>query len=143
MALFSAEDEKVLTQHLSAISKPVSLVLFTQAIGGSESGHVARQILDELARLNENITVVEKNFVLDQEDRARYGVERSPAIVVLSDGQDTRIRFFGAPTGYEFMPLVEAVILAGTGSIELLDETQALLAGVNSPLHLPVFSTPT
>ncbi len=143
MALLSAEDEKVLTQHLSAISKPVTLVLFTQTIGGSESGPVAKQILDELARLNERIAVVEKNVVLDQEDKATYGIERAPAIVLLSDGQDTRMRFFGAPTGFEFMALVEAVILAGTGSLELMEETKALLAGVTTPLHLQVFSTPT
>lgn len=143
MALLSAQDEQVLKQHLSAINKPVTLLLFTQTIGGSESGPVARQILGELAAVNDQITVVDKNFVLDQDDRAKYGIDRSPAIVVLSDGQDTRIRFFGAPTGYEFMPLVEAVRLAGSGQIELTEDTRQLLAGVDKPLHLQVFSTPT
>jgi alkyl hydroperoxide reductase subunit AhpF len=143
MALLSAQDEQVLKQHLSAINKPVSLVLFTQAIGGSESGLVAKQVLDELAALHEKITVVEKNFILDVDDRAKYGVDKSPAVVVLSDGQDTRIRFFGAPTGYEFVPLVEAVLLAGTGNLELEDDTQKLLATIDKPLHLQVFSTPT
>ena len=143
MALLSAQDEQLLKQHLSAIDKPVSLLLFTQAIGGSESGLVAKQVLDELAALHEKITVVEKNFILDVDDRAKYGVDKSPAIVVLSDGQDTRIRFFGAPTGYEFVPLVEAVLLAGTGNLELEDHTQKLLATVDKPLHVQVFSTPT
>ena len=59
MGLLSAQDEQVLTEHLSAIEKPVSLLLFTQTIGGSESGPVARQILDEIARLNDKISVVE------------------------------------------------------------------------------------
>ncbi len=143
MALLSAQDEQVLRQHLSAITKPVTLLLFTQAIGGTESGVVAKQVLDEIAHLNDKITVVEKNFILDAEERGKYGVDKSPAIVVLSDGLDTRMRFFGAPTGYEFVPLVEAVLLAGTGNIELADETLALLATVDKPLHLQVFSTPT
>jgi alkyl hydroperoxide reductase subunit AhpF len=143
MSLLSAQDEQVLQQHLSAISKPVSLLLFTQTIGGSESGVVTRQVLEELARLNEKITLVEKNFILDVDDRAKYGVDKSPAIVVLSDGQDTRIRFFGAPTGYEFVPLVEAVLLAGTGNVELEDETRALVASVDKTMHMQVFSTPT
>jgi alkyl hydroperoxide reductase subunit AhpF len=143
MALLSAQDEQVLKQHLSPIQKPVSLLLFTQTIGGSETGPVARQVLDELAALHENITVVEKNFVLDVDDRAKYGVDKSPAIVVLSDGQDTRMRFFGAPTGYEFVPLVEAVLLAGTGNVELEEDTKKLLATVEKPLSIQVFSTPT
>ena len=143
MALLSAQDEQVLTQHLSVIHKPVSLVLFTQTIAGSESGVVAKQVLDELAHLHDKITIVEKNFILDLDDRARYGVDKSPAIVVLSEGKDTRIRFYGAPTGYEFVPLVEAVLLAGTGNVELEDDTLKLLATVDKPMHLQVFSTPT
>jgi alkyl hydroperoxide reductase subunit AhpF len=143
MALLSAQDEQVLKQHLSPIQKSVSLLLFTQTIGGSETGLVARQVLDELAALHENIAVVEKNFVLDVDDRAKYGVDKSPAIVVLSDGQDTRMRFLGAPTGYEFVPLVEAVLLAGTGNVELEEDTKKLLATVEKPLSIQVFSTPT
>ena len=133
----------MLTQHLSAIEKPVSLLLFTQAIGGSESGLVAKQVLDEVARLNDKITVVEKNFVLDVDDRTKYGIDKSPAIVVLSDGEDTRMRMFGAPTGYEFVGLIEAIVLAGTRQLDLDEETLKLLATVETPTHLQVFSTPT
>ena len=143
MALLSAQDEQVLKQHLSGINKQVSLLLFTQTIGGSESGVVAKQVLDELAGLHAKITVVEKNFILDVDDRAKYGIDKSPAIVVLSDGQDTRMRFFGAPTGYEFVPLVEAVLLAGTGHVDLQDHTTKLLETVDKPMHIQVFSTPT
>lgn len=143
MPLLSPQDEQVLKQHLSAIRKPVSLLLFTQTIGGSESGEVAKQVLDEVARLNDKITLVEKNFILDVEDQTKYGVDKSPAIVVLADGRDTRMRFFGAPTGYEFVPLVEAVLLAGTGTVELEEETLQLLATVDKPMRLQVFSTPT
>lgn len=143
MSLLSAQDEQVLKQHLSAIDKPVSLLLFTQTIGGSESGVVTKQVLDEVAGLNDKITVVEKNFVLDTEDRAKYGVDKSPAIVLLSDGADTRMRIFGAPTGYEFVGLIEAILIAGTGKIDLEDETLKLLATVDKPTTLQVFSTPT
>jgi alkyl hydroperoxide reductase subunit AhpF len=143
MALLSAQDEQVLTQHLAAIDKRVDILLFTQAIGGTESGMVAKQVLDEIARLNDKITVVEKNFILDLDDRAKYGVDKSPAMVILSEGQDTRMRTFGAPTGYEFVGLVEAILIAGTGKIDLQDDTLKLLAGVDKPTHIQVFSTPT
>jgi alkyl hydroperoxide reductase subunit AhpF len=143
MSLLSAQDEQVLTQHLSAITKPVTVLLFTQTIGGSESGVVAKQVLDEVARLNDKITVVEKNFVLDVDDRNKYGVDKSPAIAILSDGQDTRMRMFGAPTGYEFVGLVEALLIAGTGVVDLEEETLNLLATVDKPTTLQVFSTPT
>jgi alkyl hydroperoxide reductase subunit AhpF len=143
MALLSAHDEQTLTQHLSAIDKPVTLLLFTQTIGGSESGPVAKQILSEVARLNGKITVEEKNFVLDVEDRVKYGVDKAPATVILRDGEDTRMRLYGAPTGYEFVGLVEAVLIAGTGNVDLDPAAFALIAAVDKPTNIQVFSTPT
>lgn len=143
MPLLSDADRTTLVQHLAPIEKAVDLLLFTQTIGGSESGPLAKQVLDEVASLHDKITVVEKNFVLDTEDRAKYHVDKSPAIVVLSDGADTRMRLYGAPTGYEFVALVEAVLLAGTGLHELEPETVTALAAVTEPLHLQVFTTPT
>jgi alkyl hydroperoxide reductase subunit AhpF len=143
MSLLSAQDEQVLKGHLAPIDKPVTLLLFTQTIGGSESGLVARQVLDEIARLHDKVAVVEKNFVLDVDDRTKYGVDKSPAIVILSDGVDTRMRMFGAPTGYEFVGLVEAILIAGTGKIDLEEDTLKLLATVASPTTIQVFSTPT
>ena len=143
MALLSAQDEQTLKQDLVTIDTPVTLILFTQTIGGSESGPIARQILAEVARLNEKITVLEKNFVLDVEERTKYGVDKAPAIVVLRDGQDTRMRMYGAPTGYEFVGLIEAVLIAGTGKVDLEPATLSLIAAVSTPTNIQVFSTPT
>jgi alkyl hydroperoxide reductase subunit AhpF len=143
MGLLSAQDEATLKQHLSAITQRVDLLLFTQTFGGSESGTVTRQILGELAALNEKITVVEKNFVLDTEDKAKYKIDKAPAIVILSNDVDTRMRLYGAPTGYEFVGLVEAIIVAGTGKIELEPETLKWIQAVDKPTHIQVFSTPT
>jgi alkyl hydroperoxide reductase subunit AhpF len=143
MGLLSPQDEAVLKQHLSSLSRPVTLLLFTQAFGGSDSGTVAKAILGEIAALNDKITVVEKSFVLDHEDKARYGVDKAPAIVILSDGDDTRMKMYGAPVGYEFVGLVEAIIVAGTGKIDLDPETMKWIQAVDKPTHIQVFSTPT
>lgn len=143
MSLLSAQDRQTLTAHLAPITKKVDLLLFTQTIGGSESGLVAKQVLDEVASLNDKIAVVEKNFVLDTEDKAKYGVDKAPAMVVLADGEDTRMRLYGAATGYEFVTLVEAVLLAGTGNVDLQPESLAAIAGVDTPMRIQVFTTPT
>ena len=144
MALLSPQDEATLKNHLSVITLPVELVLFTQAFGdSSESGDVTRQVLNEIASLNDKVTIVEKNFVLDTDDKNKYKVDKAPAIVILSDGVDTRMRMYGAPTGYEFVGLVEAIIIAGTGKIELDPETMQWIQAVDKPTHIQVFSTPT
>lgn len=143
MPLLSDADRVTLTQHLAPISKKVDLLLFTQTFSATESGLIAKQVLDEVASLHEKISVVEKNFVLDTEDKTKYGIDKAPALVVLADGQDTRMRMFGANTGYEFVPLVEAVLMAGTGNVELMPSSLEAIAAVDKPMHIQVFSTPT
>src|SRR5687767_10089504 len=114
MALLSDQDRQTVAAHLAAITHPVTLLFFTQTIGAPETALIARQVLDEIVSLNDRITLEEVNFILEKDRAARYGIHDVPAIAVLRGDEDTRIRFFGAPAGYEFMSLVEAVILAGT-----------------------------
>ena len=143
MALLSEQDRQVVRGHLADLTHDVTLLLFTQTIGGPETGLIARQILDELADLSDRIDIQEVNFVLEKERAAQYGIDKIPAIVVLRDGEDTRIRFFGAPAGYEFMSLVEAVILAGGDESGLSEESRTLIAGIQAPVTIDVFVTPT
>jgi glutaredoxin-like protein len=144
MPLLSDQDRQIVERQLAEISQPVTLLFFTQAIAAPDSALVARQILDEVASLNERISVQEVNFILEKDRAAQYGIEQIPAVAVLGKGEDTRIRFLGAPAGYEFMSLVEAVLVAGTGDSGLSPESRQLIAEhVHAPLDVRVFVTPT
>ena len=144
MALLSEQDRQTVRGHLAVIEEPVRLLFFTQTFGAPDSVRVAKQVLDEIVSLCEQLTLEEVNFVLEQDRARQYGVEQIPAIVLLRGDQDTRIRFFGAPAGYEFMSLIEAVILAGTNDSGLTPDSRALVAEhVLTPLTIHVFVTPT
>jgi len=144
MPLLSEQDRQTVQAHLADITHRVTILFFTQTIGAPESVLVAKQVIDEVASLNENITVEEINLILDKDRAARYGVDRVPAIALLRDDEDARIRFLGAPAGYEFTSLVEAIVLAGTGESGLSAESRAAIAEtVTAPLDLKVFVTPT
>ena len=56
---------------------------------------------------------------------------------------DSRIRFMGAPSGYEFISLVQAVLLVGGRESTLTAENRARLAAVDKPVTMRVFTTPT
>lgn len=144
MALLSEQDRQTVRGHLAVIEEPVRLLFFTQTFGAPDSVRVAKQVLDEIVSLCEHLTLEEVNFVLEQDRARQYGVEQIPTIVLLRGDQDTRIRFLGAPAGYEFMSLIEAVILAGTNDSGLTPDSRALVAEhVTSPLTIQVFVTPT
>lgn len=144
MALLSAQDQQVVRTHLAGLGHDVRLLFFTQTIGEPETAAITKQVLAEIVPLNERITVEEVNFVLEKDRAERYGITHIPAIALLRDGADTRIRFFGAPAGYEFMSLVDAVALAGGDDSGLSDASKQLIAEhVSEPLDIKVFVTPT
>jgi len=144
VALLSEQDREAVRKHLADITHPVTLLFFTQTIGGPETAAITRQILDELSELSDKVTVEDVNAVLDKERSAQYGIEGVPAIALLRGGEDTRMRFLGAPAGYEFMSLIEAVMLAGGDDSGLSDESKKLVAEhVTGPIDIKVFVTPT
>jgi alkyl hydroperoxide reductase subunit AhpF len=147
MALLAPADQEKLRESFNEMTSPVRLLFFTQALG-CETCLDARQILDELPPLSDKITIEEANFVLDKDKAAQYGIDRVPAVVVLAQGadgelRDSRIRFLGAPAGYEFISLVQAVLLVGGRSASLTDDNRQKLAAVTTPMTMQVFTTPT
>ena len=144
MALLSAQDQQVVRRHLAGIRHTVTLLFFTQTIGAPEGSIVARQVLDEVVGLSDKISLEEVNFILDKERAAQYGITHIPAVAVLRNESDTRIRFLGAPAGYEFMSLVEAIALAGGDDSGLSETSKNLIAEhVSAPIDIQVFVTPT
>jgi glutaredoxin-like protein len=149
MALLSASDQQRLREELGAMARPVRLVFVTQTIG-CETCPQARQILDELAALSDNVTIEEINLVLDRERVKRYGIDRVPAVALEfgraerpDEFEDSRIRFLGTPTGYEFISLVHAVLIAGGRPLQLSERSQQRLRTVERPLTIQVFTTPS
>jgi glutaredoxin-like protein len=144
MALLSDSDRIVVRDQLKVVSHRVTLLFFTQAIGAPETSLIAKQVLDEVASLNDAIDVEEVNFVLDKDRAAQFGITDIPGVALLRDGEDTRMRFLGAPSGYEFMSLVQAVVLAGTGDSGLSPNSKAEISSrVTEKTELMVFVTPT
>lgn len=144
MPLLSDQDQQIVRTHLAAISHRVTILFFTQTFGAPDSVLAARQVVDEVAALNDLVSVEEVNLILDKDRSAQFGIDRVPAIALLRDDEDTRIRFLGAPAGYEFTSLVEAVVLAGTAESGLSPESRAAIAErVTGPIDIKVFVTPT
>ena len=147
MSLLSPADQEKLRESFDEMTSPVRVLFFTQTLDGEPCAQT-RQILDELPALSDKIAIEEVNFVLEKDKTAQYGIDRVPALALLSQdaaGQshDTRIRFLGAPGGYGFVSLVQALMLAGGHESGLTPENRQRIAAVNTPTTIQVFSTPT
>ena len=147
MGLLSANDQARLQRDFAGMSRPVRLLFFTQTLE-CETCLQTRQILDELPALSDRITIEEINFLLEQEPAERYGIDRVPAIAILGQDEsgsdrDSHIRFLGIPAGYEFISLIQAILLTGGAPSQLSEPSRARIAAVDKPMTLRVFTTPT
>ena len=142
MPLLSKKDADFLRDHFAQnLVKPVKLVFFTQTVACQfcrETG----QILEEVASLSDQISVVTYNFVTDKAVAEQYGIDKIPATIVMSD-VDYGVRLYGIPSGYEFTSLIEGIVEVSRGKTGLSEETLQAIAGLPEAMHIQVFVTPT
>ncbi len=148
MPLLSQQDAEYIRQDFEkTLVHPVRLHVFTQDFECMYCRET-RQICEEVAALSDKVEVVVHDFVDSQDEAEKFGVDKIPAIVVTrvkEDGseEDYGIRFFGIPSGYEFMSLLEAIKLVSTGKLSLSPATLEQIKTLDRPVHIQVFITPT
>lgn len=141
MPLLDANTRQQVADELADLENPVKLVMFTQTFECQYCAET-RQLCEEIADLSEQISVEVHNFVTDKEQVKEYGIDKIPAIAVVGE-KDYGVRYFGIPSGYEFMSLLDGVKTVSAGEVELMPETMAFLEGLKDPMHIQVFVTPT
>ena len=147
MALIGPADQARLKEDFSRLTKAVRLLFFTQTLD-CETCVQTKQILDELPPLSDKISVEEVNFILEGDRAKQFGIDRVPAIAIVGEDEggaerDSRIRFLGTPSGYEFISVIRAILLVGGGPSQLSAESRDAIAAVRTPKTLHVFTTPT
>lgn len=149
MALLDENISNQVIEALQPITKPVELVVLTGSglviNGRDEPGQekLTTDLLNELAALNENITVKTMS-VSAFPGGSELGITLTPTILLREAGSErTNIRFSGMPSGYEFQTLLETLLMLGTGESQLSDSTVAKIDQVSTPTTLLSFVTPT
>lgn len=154
MALLKPRDRESLQNEFKKLVNPVKLLFFTQGLD-CETCPITKEIAEEVASLDPRLSVQEVNRVLDKDTVETFGIRRIPALVpvrietVETDGEsktierDYGIRFYGVPSGYEFISLVGDILDVSRGDSGLAPDTRLALKQLTDPLHLQVFTTPT
>ncbi len=142
MALLQESDRQQTRQRLEAMRDPVVLVHFTQELECLYCRET-RQLLEELAELSDKLTLEKYNFQINSEEAKTYAVDKIPATIVKTARKDFGIRYYGIPSGYEFASLLEDILMVSNGDSGLTEESRSLIAGIQRPVHIQVFVTPT
>ncbi len=138
-------DDKIKSQAkemIGELDREVKLITFTQEIECMYC-HENVELMNDIAGLNEKLSVEIYDFMKDKDAADRYGIDKIPAVAVVSVDADYGIRFFGVPSGYEFVSVIEAVKLVSTGNHELSQTTVDTVSKITKPVHIQVYVTPT
>jgi len=141
MPLLNDEIRHEVSKILANLPGPVRLVMFTQEFE-CEYCTETRQLVEEVAELSDRITAEIYDFQADRAKAEELGIDKIPAIAVIG-AQDYGVRFYGIPSGYEFASFLHAIQSVAAGKPELSDATLRVVAGIQKPVHIQVFVTPT
>lgn len=142
MSMIPSEHKEHIKKELEEkMEKSVKIIMFTQEVECQFCAQT-RQLVEELATLNDKINVEIYDFLADSEKAKEYGVDKVPAIAIVGE-KDYGIRFYGIPYGYEFQTLIEAIINVSKGKVDLSEKIKKKLEEIKAPIHIQVFITLT
>jgi len=144
MGMIREEDKKYLREEFQKILKDdVRLYLFLSEDEGCVHCRDAKQLLEEVAELSDKIEL-EMHDIQDEIARD-LGIVHAPSIVLVdADGElDSRVKFTGLPSGYEFTALIKDIMYVSTKQLEISEKTIEELQKVKSNLKIEVYVTPT
>jgi len=98
-------------------------------------------LVKEIAALSDKITLNVHEFAESTKEAARLGVDKVPGIVIRG-ALNRPLRFFGFPVGNQLLPLVEAIVDASRGKVELRAETVRHLRRLQQTVRVHLFVTP-
>jgi alkyl hydroperoxide reductase subunit AhpF len=101
-----------------------------------------RQMLEELAALSDKIKLTVHEFSEARETAAKLGVDKIPGIVIRGPA-NRPIKFYGIPSGHEFPGLIEGIVDASRGKVDLAPETSRRLKKLREEVTIQVLVTPT
>ena len=133
-------------EAFSGLKDPVEILFFSSR-QGCEYCEDERQLLEEVAAIHGGINLRVYDVAADKELAEKFGIDKTPVVVIAAKDEDQikdlGIRFSGIPSGHEFATLINDILLVSQRDSGLSKKTREYLRGLNQPLLLQVFVTPT
>ncbi len=141
MPILQDKDRKAITKEFSSLVAPVKLVNFTRELE-CRYCHETTSLVKEISELSDKLSAEVYNLATDKEAVQEYKVDKVPATIFVN-GADRGLRFYGVPSGYEFLTVLDTVKMISNDNSGLSNETKTFLKELKKPVHLQVFVTPT
>jgi glutaredoxin-like protein len=137
---------KQIKQVFDGIEQSVQVLLF-RSNDNCDYCDETQQLLEEVTALHDKIELSVYDLSTDQVIARQYNVSKAPGIVIAAkddaDVKNLGIQFSGIPSGHEFSTLINDILIVSKRDSGLDLKTREFLKGLDKPLSLQVFVTPT
>ena len=137
---------KQIREVFDGMKNPVHIMFF-----GSQDNcdycEDTRQLVEEVAAISDLLSVAVYDTEADADLAVKYNVDKAPSLVITArEGEqitDFGVRLAGIPSGHEFTSLIQDIVLVSNRDSGLNPQTREFLKGLDKPILLQVFVTPT
>jgi len=141
MAIFNDEIKQKLKETLINMKDNVNMLFFTQEYE-CRLCKDTNELVKEFSELTEKLSLTIFDFQNDADKVEYYNVDKIPCVVLLDkDNNDTGIKFYGPPGGYEINSFITAIYEVSGVKETLPDEILNRIKKINKKIHIQVFVT--
>ena len=144
--LLNEDIVKQIQEVFTGLKQPVHVLFF----GSKENCQYCdetRQLAEEVVATSEKLSIAIYDVDADADLAEKYHVEGTPAMIIAAkEGDqvtDFGVRLMGIPSGHEFTSFIQDILLVSNRDSGLNPQTREFLKGLNKPVLLQVFVTPT
>jgi glutaredoxin-like protein len=137
---------KQISEVFEGLKNPVHVMFF----GSQENCDYCddtRQLVEEVTALSDLLSLEIYDIDADKDLAEKYNVDKAPGVVIAAkEGDqitDFGVRLAGIPSGHEFTSLIQDILLVSNRDSGLNPQTREFLKGLDKPILLQVFVTPT
>ena len=141
MALLNDQIVNDVQKMFADLPNDVRLVVFTSETGCEYCKEIV-QVAEEVAATSGKLTAEVYDIAAATDKAAELNLTQAPVVAIVGK-KDYGLRYYGIPSGHEFSTLLYGIQRASHGDSELDADTLNFLAGLDQPVNISVFVTPT
>ncbi len=141
MIWFEEKDIPKLKERFSKSLKDyVSINIFTHG-DDCKSCSDAISLMEELSSFDSRFKL-EKHSI-GSEISNKYGIKDGPVIILISEHfPEGNVRYYGIPSGHEFLVLMEDLEAFSSGKVNLSSSVVEKIKSINQPTEIKIYTTP-
>lgn len=139
--LLNQETSDQIKEFLNDMESEVTMVLFIKE-GPCETCKETKQLLEEVAALNDKLYVEIKDVKKDAEEAKTYGITMTPSFVFLNaDKIYQGVKFNGIPAGHEINSFLSAILDVSGSKFDISPAVLKRIENIDKDINIKVFVT--